>query len=243
MATPFALPRRMLIDNLLNFLFPVACILCRAIVRERRWAAVCPACWAALIPVEPPLCLRCGIPAVAIEGTCGACRAGDTVFDYARSAVLFNDAARDVIHHLKYSDRVSLAKPIGRWLSDVYEREAFRSSIIIPVPLHASRMRERGYNQAEQIARGMKLRFEPGLVRRRKKTPSQTGLSRAARIRNLSAAFELRGEVKGGSFLLVDDVMTTGATMNELTRLLKRHGAARVEVLTFARVPEGISPR
>ncbi len=231
-----------MIDSLLNFIFPVACVVCGAQVFERRYSAVCPLCWNRLSQVAPPICPRCGMPAVAIEGPCGRCRTGENVFDFARSAVLFNDCAREIVHHLKYSDRVSLAKPIGRMLRELMNRELFTARVVIPVPLHRSRERERGFNQAELIAKELALPVDARLLRRRKKTPTQTGLSRSERARNLTAAFELRGIVAGKNVLIVDDVLTTGSTMNEIARVLKRGKAQRVEVLTFARVPDEANP-
>jgi ComF family protein len=233
----------MLIYSILNFIFPVACIICQKQVLERRWSAACPECWNKLTPVMPPMCPQCGIPEVAIEGRCGRCRLEENVFDLARSAVLFNDTAREIVHHLKYADRVSLAVPIGRMLRETLEYHEFTGTLAIPVPLHRSRQRQRGYNQAELIARNLGIRVDNRLVRRRRKTSSQTGLSRAERARNLSSAFEATADVRGRALILVDDVMTTGATMNEISRTLKRAGAERVEVLTFARVADGISPQ
>lgn len=160
---------------------------------------------------------------------------GEHAFDLARSAFLFNQALREIIHHLKYSDRVSLARPLGDLLRECLHREAFTGDLVIPVPLHRSRERQRGFNQAELIAGRLGRPMSTHLVRRRKNTPSQTGLTRNQRIRNLAAAFEVRGEVKGG-VIVVDDVYTTGSTVNELARALKRAGAERVEVLTVARV-------
>ena len=180
------------------------------------------------------------MPGVAIAGECGRCRSGEHIFDFARSAVFFNDSAREIIHHLKYADRVSLARPIGRMLREIVQREGFEGTCLIPVPLHRSRERERGFNQAELIARELDLPVDIRAIRRRKKTPTQTGLSRSERARNLAAAFELRGDVEDLKVILVDDVFTTGATMNELAKVLKRGGASRVEVLTFARVPDAI---
>ncbi len=182
------------------------------------------------------------MPAIAIEGLCGRCRTDENVFDFARSAVFFNDSARTIIHHLKYSDRVSLARPMARLLRELLESEGFTGQIIVPVPLHRTRLRDRGYNQAELIAHELGLPVDTRLVRRRKKTPSQTGLSRSERTRNLSAAFEVCGDAKGKKIILVDDVLTTGATMNEISKALRRAEADRVEVLTFARVPDAISP-
>src|SRR5262249_30867692 len=119
----------------------------------------------------------------------------------------------------------------------------FTAEVIVPVPLHRSRERERGFNQAELIAKQLGLPVETKLLRRRKKTPTQTGLSRSERVRNLSDAFELQVTVPGRKVRFVDDVMTTGATMNEIAKVLKRGKAERVEVLTFARVPNAANPR
>ena len=114
-------------------------------------------------------------------------------------------------------------------------REDFRGEFIIPVPLHSARQRARGFNQAELIARELGRPVNDKLLRRRKDTPSQTGLSRRQRRQNLAGAFEVRSTVKG-DLIVVDDVYTTGSTMNEIARTLKRAGAGRVEVLTVARV-------
>ena len=164
--------------------------------------------------------------------------ASHSTFDFARSALLFSATLREIIHHLKYSDRVSLANPLGGILKECLEREDFKGGLIVPVPLHRSRERTRGFNQAELIAAQLGLPVNTGLIRRRKNTPSQTGLTRNERRRNLAGAFEVRGPVNG-DIILVDDVYTTGSTMNEIARTLKRAGAERVEVLTVARVAVG----
>jgi competence protein ComFC len=161
--------------------------------------------------------------------------AGEHCFDFARSALVFTRTLRELIHHLKYTDRVSLAKPLGDILKECLDREAFTGDVVVPVPLHRSRERVRGYNQAKLIAARLGRPVESGLVRRCKNTPSQTGLTRNQRVRNLAGAFEVRDRVNG-SVILVDDVYTTGSTMNEIARTLKRAGARRVEVLTVARV-------
>jgi ComF family protein len=179
--------------------------------------------------------LKCGEPAPAIEGLCGLCLRGDHIFDFARSALLFTNVLREIIHHLKYADRVSMAKPLGGILKRCLEREAFEGDLVIPVPLHRSRERARGFNQAELLAAHLGLPVETKLLRRRKNTLSQTGLSRSERTRNLAGAFEARREIHG-KIIVVDDVYTTGSTMNEIARTLKRAGAERVEVLTVARV-------
>ena len=232
-------PKRALLDHILNLLFPVTCIHCHAPVQERRWGGACPECWSSLIRLEPPFCVKCGEPAPAIEGLCGLCIKDEHAFDFARSALIFTRTLREIIHHLKYSDRVSLAKPLGNILRECLDREPFTGNLIIPVPLHPSRERERGFNQAELIATRVGRPVATHLLRRRKNTQSQTGLTRNQRKRNLAAAFETRGEVKG-TVIVVDDVYTTGSTMNEIARTLKRAGAERVEVLTVARVANDI---
>jgi ComF family protein len=225
-----------MIDAILNLLFPQACVLCMAPVLERRWSAACPECWAKLERVPHPICPQCGMPAPAIEGPCGACRRGDHAFDFARSVFLFNETMRGIIHHLKYSGRVSLAGPVGRDLRRCLETEGFLGREVVPVPLHRARVRSRGFNQAELLASRLGLRVHTRLVRRRKNTPSQTGLSRSQRALNLSSAFEVRG-TPPDCVILVDDVYTTGATLHEIAKTLKRAGTTRVEVLTAARVP------
>jgi ComF family protein len=236
---PLRFPKRALLDHILNLLFPVTCVHCHAPVQERRWGGACPECWSGLIRLEPPFCVKCGEPAPAIEGLCGLCIKDEHAFDFARSALLFTRTLREIIHHLKYSDRVSLAKPLGNILRECLDREPFTGNLIIPVPLHPSRERERGFNQAELIATRVGRPVATHLLRRRKNTQSQTGLTRNQRKRNLAAAFETTGEVKG-TVIVVDDVYTTGSTMNEIARTLKRAGAERVEVLTVARVANDI---
>jgi ComF family protein len=153
--------------------------------------------------------------------------------------LLFTDALRDIIHHLKYADRVSLAKPLGDMLKECLEREPFTGELVIPVPLHRSRERRRGFNQATLLAKRLGRPMATRLLRRRKDTPSQTGLTRSERKRNLASAFEALGDVTG-TVIVVDDVYTTGSTLNEIARTLKHAGAERVEALTVARVAKDI---
>jgi ComF family protein len=224
-----------MIDAILNLLFPQLCVLCGAQIFERRWSAACPDCWSKLEPIPRPFCLQCGMPAPAIETRCGACRRGEHAFDFARSLYLFNDPMRGVIHHLKYSARVSLAKPLGPPLRACLALGGFEAKVVVPVPLHRARVRERGFNQAELLARQLGLPVNLRLLKRRKNTPSQTGLSRSQRTLNLSAAFEVQS-APPDKVLVVDDVYTTGSTLHEIAKTLKRAGASRVEVLTVARV-------
>ena len=224
-----------MIDAILNLVFPQSCVLCNSRILQRRWSVACPDCWSKLEPIPRPFCPQCGMPAPVIEGLCGPCRRGDHAFDFARSLFLFTDPMRGILHHFKYSGRVSLARPLGLRLRDHMHEEGFRGSVALPVPLHRARLRERGFNQAELLAQHLGLQVDRGLLRRRKNTPSQTGLSRSQRALNLSAAFEVRRSPPD-CVLVVDDVYTTGATLHEIAKTLKRAGASRVEVLTVARV-------
>ena len=213
MNLPIAFSGRILLDSILNLIFPVTCVVCASPVTERRWGAACAGCWSRLVLLEPPFCTQCGEPAVAIEGLCGTCRKGEHAFDFARSALLFTAAVREIIHHLKYSDRVSLANPLGDILKGCLEREAFTAEMTIPVPLYPSRERLRGYNQVELIAARLGRPMTTRLLRRRKNTPTQTGLSRSERKRNLAGAFQVVAPIPK-TILVVDDVYTTGSTTN-----------------------------
>jgi ComF family protein len=153
--------------------------------------------------------------------------------------LFFSDTLRRIIHHLNYFDRVSMAKPLAIMLRECMVRESFEGDLVLPVPLHPARRRERGFNQAELLARGLGRPVDVRILRRRKNTSSQTGLTRSERVKNLAGAFEVRGEIRG-TVIVVDDVYTTGATVNEIARTLRRSGAERVEVLTIARVANNL---
>jgi len=224
-----------MIDAILNLLFPQSCVLCNSRIFKRQWSVACRECWSKLEPVPRPFCPQCGMPAPVIEGLCGACRRGDHAFDLARSLFLFTDPMRGILHHFKYSGRVSLARPLGRRLREHMLEEGYHGTIALPVPLHRARERERGFNQAALLAKHLGLTVDATLLRRRKNTPTQTGLSRSQRALNLSAAFEVIGKPPE-CVTVVDDVYTTGATLQEIAKTLKRAGTLRVEVLTVARV-------
>jgi len=156
--------------------------------------------------------------------------------------VLFEGPLREAIHHLKYSGRTSLAKPLGSYLEAHWQTASQPADLIVPVPLHATRLRERGYNQstllAEQLSRASKLPVvEPALIRVKATTPQVT-LNAAERKANVRAAFEARSDlVRGRRVLLVDDVCTTGATLESSGIALRQAGATFVWALTLARAP------
>jgi ComF family protein len=211
-----------------------------------------------LQPWSGPLCLRCGLPfasAHALDSSvqeCGACRADAPAFDGARSFGIYTGKLRQVILRLKFGGDERLGKRLGELLAPTWNSlpqiAESTSLLVVPVPLHPSRRRERGFNQSELLAAGLvralgRMRSVPApqianaCLRRKRATPPQTGLSVAARRENLRGAFEVikPDAVRGRGIVLLDDVMTTGATLSACSRTLKRAGAAQVMGLTLAR--------
>ncbi|GHC76162.1 amidophosphoribosyltransferase [Limoniibacter endophyticus] len=165
-------------------------------------------------------------------------------FDRARSAVYYSGPARDMIRGLKYHDRTDLAPWLANWMLRPGEELLIDADHVVPVPLHWHRFVSRRFNQSAELARHVsrlsKVPLTTGLLARRKSTSPQVGLTAQQRKDNVSGAFQVKGKgkalVAGKKILLIDDVFTTGATVSACARVLKRHGAARVDVLTFARV-------
>ena len=161
-----------MLDPLLNLIFPVDCVLCKGRVTQWRSGAVCRSCEALLLTQEPPFCEKCGLPAPAIEGLCERCLTRRTRYDFGRAALVFDDALRQLVHHCKYNDRVSLARPFSRALRNCLERYGFVADSVVPVPLHWKQERHRGYNQAELLASRLDLPLKRNIVRRRRETES-----------------------------------------------------------------------
>jgi len=210
---------------------------------------VCQSCWDSVKLIEAPFCGVCGyaFPSKAIFGEaalCGACRRGLYRFDVARAWAPFQDSVKEIIHQLKYGCHPSLARPLAARLASTYEahRQRLQADWLIPVPLHPARMRERGFNQSGEIARHFSRLVGVPLARhwlsRARPTKVQAGLTRRERRHNVSGAFEMSkgSEIRGRTVLVIDDVFTTGATLNECARILRQSGAARIAVLTVARV-------
>jgi ComF family protein len=205
----------------------------------------CFECWRALDFLVDPCCVRCGIPFPypSHEGAeCGACLNEPPAYDRLRAAVAYGAVARQVVLKLKYG-RPGIAPTLAAFM--VRHLEAGdNEAVLMPVPLHRWRIWKRGYNQsamlAAALARRSQRRIQLDLLRRIRATPSMRGLGRRERARVVRGAFKVRDEAKalveGGSFILVDDVYTSGATANACARALKKSGAARVEILCWARV-------
>jgi ComF family protein len=227
----------------LDLLFPPLCIGCRAQVTD---AGFCAACWSQVTFLDGPACSCCGMPySVALEGEmqCAACLAQPPAFDSARAILSYDEHSRDAILALKHADRLELVPGFARWLGRSGRHLQERCDLVVPVPLHPSRLWRRRYNQAAELARRLardwNRPYEPQALARSRATPSQGAMASAkARRRNVQRAFQVpdAARIKGKRVLLLDDVLTTGATVQACARALKRAGAAEVHVLALARV-------
>jgi ComF family protein len=235
----------------LDIALPTLCVACREPVHG---TGVCAACWSKLSFIAPPFCPRLGIPFVYDPGP-GVLSmqaiADPPAYRRARATVRFDAVARDLVHGLKYRDRADLAPTLGRWMARAGAELLAEADLVMPVPLHWRRGWARRYNQsgalAQVIGRDSSVRVAPNTLKRVKPTLQQTGLSRSERARNVQGAFQVpkerRGEVAGRRIVLIDDVLTSGATLDACARALLRAGAAEVDVLVFARVVDsGPSP-
>lgn len=201
--------------------------------------------WARIHFLDGPVCDGCGAPfAYDIGARCAACLRRPRAFDAARAACLYDEVSRDPILQLKHGDRTDLAPLLARWLSRAARDLVAEADAITPVPLHPLRLLRRRYNQAAEIARALAALngrpYLPDALVRRRRTATQGGKSGAGRRRNVAGAFEVpasrAGPVAGRRILLVDDVLTTGATAEGCARALKAAGAARVDLAVVARV-------
>ncbi|MGB8274816.1 MAG: ComF family protein [Alphaproteobacteria bacterium] len=232
-------------SRLLDLLLPPRCLKCGCQVQ--RSGTLCTGCWNAVQFLGPPQCARCGYPFEFDAGSgslCAQCTREEPEYGRARAVFRYDAASRGLILAFKYSDRTDAALAFGHWLMRAGHDLLADADLIAPVPLHWTRLFARRYNQAallaNALARASGIPAAPALISRRRRTPSQGGLGAEARRRNVRSAFGLsaraREQVEGRRVILVDDVLTTGATVNECARLLLGAGAKAVDVLTLARV-------
>jgi len=233
--------------RILDFLLPTSCAFCNDPVGDSTIPFFCSPCWADFTPILGPVCPRCGRPfdspealAHSPDHTCLACRRDPPLFDQALAVGYFEGSLREAVHQFKYRPCRSLGKPLGEWMAKNV-RPLTKIDLVMPVPLHGRRLKERGFNQALLLAHRMsethRIPYSCDNLYRARPTRPQVELTGAERIRNVAGAFALRrpAEVENRSVVLIDDVFTTGATMNECASVLKQAGAAQVTAFTLAR--------
>lgn len=227
---------------LIDLVYPPRCAACRAEVNEAH--SFCYECFSKVRMISNPACDCCGEPfdfAVENGALCGKCMSEKPPYDQARSVMIYDDASKRIITTFKYSDRTSLAIILSNLMATRGGELLNTCDMIVPVPLHWRRLISRRYNQsyllAKRLAKGGNKLLAKRLLKRVRYTMQQTGLSRTERDRNVRGAFKVRASrhVKDKTVLLVDDVLTTGATVESCARALKKAGAAKVYVLTVAR--------
>jgi ComF family protein len=236
----------------LGVALPPLCPACREPVGAQ--GALCASCWGKLSFIAPPYCEKLGIPFAYDPGP-GVLSmqaiADPPAYGRARAAVRYDDVSRVLIHGLKYSDRLDLAPMLGRWMAQAGRALLTQADALVPVPLHWRRLWARRFNQsaalAEVVSQASGIPVARDALKRRKSTPQQVGLSVSERALNVQGAFAVpargRAEVVGRRLILIDDVLTSGATVDACSRALLRAGAAAVDVLVFARVVDsGRSP-
>lgn len=236
------------IDNLVSQILPPRCPVSGEIVATQ--GNLSPKSWQALNFISSPFCNCCGLPLeVAVEGEmlCGGCAASPKLFRLSRSAVVYDEASRGLILSFKHGDQLHLTKTFVPWLKTAGKEFLHDADMLVPVPLHWRRLIKRRYNQsaliAQQLAKETSLVYMPDALKRTRHTPVQGHLSLKERYKNVANAFAFntRRDIKDKNIVLIDDVYTTGATIQECAEVLYAAGAARVDVLTVARVSKSES--
>jgi len=239
-----ATPLRAALGLALDVALPPLCPSCREPVGDN---GLCASCWAKLSLIAPPYCERLGIPFAYDPGP-GVLSmqaiADPPAYHRARAAVRYDEVARTLVHSLKYGDRLDLAPTMGRWMARAGGAVLAEADALVPVPLHWRRLWWRRFNQSALLAKA--ISNESGVpiaetaLKRVKATAQQVGLSQSERAANVQGAFRVppqgKPEVAGRTLVLIDDVLTTGATLDACARALLRAGARQVDALTFARV-------
>jgi ComF family protein len=230
----------------LDLALPRLCAICREPVEGE---GLCPACWSKLSFIGRPYCERLGIPFVYDPGPgilSMEAIAAPPAYQRARAAVRFDETSRGLVHALKYGDRLDLAPMMGRWLTQAGRELLAEADALVPVPLHWRRHWARRFNQsailAVAVAQGCGRPIAARALKRVKHTAQRVGLSRTQRAANIQGAFRVppdgKAEVVGRRLVLIDDVLTSGATVEGCAKTLLRAGARNVDVLVFARVAE-----
>ncbi len=235
------------ISQIVDLFFPPLCSGCGGYVKGNRF--FCLECESKIKPVLPPFCPLCGRPYHLGEmHLCGECLKDTPFFKAARSVFFYEGPVREAIISFKFKENIALRK---FWVREILFflgsfLQKIKPEVILPVPLHIKRLRQRGYNQslliAKDLAAKLGLRCEARVLRKVKATPPQVGLTAAERERNVRGSFAVKKKerIKGKCVLLIDDVFTTGSTVNECARVLMQAGAKAVFVITLARATDAV---
>ncbi|ODC01154.1 hypothetical protein A3197_01330 [Candidatus Thiodiazotropha endoloripes] len=227
------------LDLLLKHIYPQNCLLCGADADHRR--RFCDPCYQSL-PFNRHACPRCALPLppdAAAETRCGACLNSELPYASCQTALRYEAPSNHLIAQLKFRHQLHLTIPLARLIIDRLGELQNPPDLLLPMPLHQQRMRQRGFNQAQELARVVakhyRIPLEDRLVKRTRNTKAQSDLNERLRRNNLRHAFRVYGSLRGSRVAILDDVITTGSTINEMSKALKRCGAAEITVWAVAR--------
>lgn len=238
-------------EGLLNFVFPLDCKICEKPIRESKGYSICEDCFKTIELIERPYCAKCGKPLIPTdffkqnrEILCLDCKRKKYSFEFSRSTGIYDKVLKKCIHLFKYYGEKKLAKPLGKLMVDsLVKNDEFKRKIdlIIPVPLHKNDLKKRGFNQSVLLGKVtgdyLSIPVRENVLVKKKLTPFQVNLSKKERKINILGAFSVEKpeEIKGKNILILDDVFTTGATVEECTKELMKARAKNIFVLTLAR--------
>lgn len=240
-------------EGLLNLIFPLDCRICEKPIRESKGYSICEDCFKTIELIDKPYCVKCGKPFLIStdlffrqdkEILCADCKRKKYSFEFARSVGIYHRVLKKCIHLFKYYGEKKLAEPLGKLLIDyLVKNQEFKKKIdlIIPVPLHKNDLKERGFNQSVLLSKIIGNHFsipvEEEVLIKKKLTLSQVNLSKKDREKNILRAFSIDRpeEIRGENILILDDIFTTGSTVEECAKELKKAKAKNIFILTLAR--------
>ncbi len=242
--------RRTVVPPLLDTIYPPRCLACTEFTDSAH--GLCSSCWRETHFIAGSACACCGVPlvGVAVEGdVCDSCQRHPPAWDRGAAAMLYHGAGRRMVLALKHADRLDMVPALARWMAAAGRDILAGTDLVVPVPLHWRRLLGRRYNQSAELARAIARqsgrRAVPDLLQRRRATTAQKQMDRAARAANQSGAIAVHPRraalIRGSAVTVIDDVLTTGATLSACTEALRAAGAARVDVLVLCRVAFGES--